>query len=169
MLLGIPEGSGELAIKGIYGWENFEIKLRETCIRFLMVKIITFKCFLTSLKFVLPGMLSLPLDMCSLYGHVLHSYKWWPFPCVCGPACGYFFNLIFFLGYSVELFGIQSNCSVTETILDKQFSPPLLVNVTPKLPLVQFQCGIDDVKSFINSSHRGSSLTLEVKIYRGQR
>ena len=56
MLLGIPEGSGELAIKGIYGWENFEIKLRETCIRFLIVKMITFKCFLTSLKFVLPGM-----------------------------------------------------------------------------------------------------------------
>ena len=159
MLRGIPEGLGELAIKGIYGWENFEVKLRETCIRFLIVKMITFKCFLTSLKFVLPGMWSLhwvcaislwvcalSLWVCALYGHVLQFYKWWPFPCVCDSACGYLFNLIFFLGHSVELFGIQSNCSVTETILDEQFSPRLLVNVTPKLPLVQFQGGISDVK-----------------------
>ncbi|CAB4005801.1 methylcrotonoyl- carboxylase beta chain, mitochondrial, partial [Paramuricea clavata] len=70
--------------------------------------------------------------------------------------------------YSVELFGIQSNCPVTETILDKQFSLPLLVNVTPRLPLLQFQSGINEVKSFVNSSHRGSSLTLEVKLHRGQ-
>ncbi|XP_028405958.1 trafficking protein particle complex subunit 9-like isoform X2 [Dendronephthya gigantea] len=71
-------------------------------------------------------------------------------------------------GYSVELFGIQSNCSITQTILDKQFSLPLIVDVTPRLPLIQFQSDINDVKSFVNSSHRGSSLTLEVKMYKGQ-
>lgn len=74
-----------------------------------------------------------------------------------------------FLGYSVELFGIQSNCPITETILDKHFCLPLLVNVTPKLPLLQFQSAISEVKSFVNSSHRGSSLTLDVTLHRGQR
>lgn len=74
-----------------------------------------------------------------------------------------------FLGYSVELFGIQSNCLITETILDKHFCLPLIVNVTPKLPLLQFQSAISEVKSFVNSSHRGSSLTLDVTLHRGQR
>ena len=79
-------------------------------------------------------------------------------------------DVVFVLsGYSVELFGIQSNCPITETILDKQFSLPLVVNVTPKLPLLQFQSEIKDVKSFVNSNHRGSSLSLEVKMHKGQR
>lgn len=74
-----------------------------------------------------------------------------------------------FLGYSVELFGIQSNCAVIESILDKHFCTPLIVNVTPKLPLLQFQSAISAVKSFVNSSHRGSSLALDVTLHRGQR
>lgn len=71
-------------------------------------------------------------------------------------------------GYSVEVFGIQSNCPITETILDNPLDLPLIVNVTPMLPLLQFQSSISGIKSSINSSHKGSTLFLGVTLYNGQ-
>ena len=82
-------------------------------------------------------------------------------------------NWFFFsrAGYIVSVFGVESNCKLTEENLENKEDFPVIVDVLPLMPLLQVSTSLPKVRSQPTDpdTPQSAPLVTAVTLYAGQR
>lgn len=74
-------------------------------------------------------------------------------------------------GYTVTVFGVESNCKLTQENLENKEDFPVIVDVVPSMPLLQVSTSLPKVRSQPPDpdTPRSAPLVTAVTLYAGQR
>ena len=80
-------------------------------------------------------------------------------------------ELISRAGYTVTLFGVESNCKLTQENLENKEDFPVIVDVVPSMPLLQVSTSLPKVRSQPPDpdTPQSAPLVTAVTLYAGQR